>query len=91
MYSVERTNQFKKDYKRIKKRHYDLLLLQDVIKQLVTGMELPANYKPHELSGNYKHFQECHIKHDWLLIYQVDHEQEVVKLIRTGTHSDLFE
>jgi mRNA interferase YafQ len=32
---------------------------------------------------------ECHIEADWLLIYQVT-DDEVI-LLRTGTHSDLFD
>jgi mRNA interferase YafQ len=33
---------------------------------------------------------ECHIEPDWLLIYEIDDEQKVVRFMRTGTHSDLF-
>jgi mRNA interferase YafQ len=33
--------------------------------------------------------RECHIEPDWLLIYDIT-DAEVV-LLRTGTHSDLFE
>lgn len=43
----------------------------------------------HQLSGEWKGVWECHIEPDWLLIYSVT-PNEVV-LIRTGTHSDLFE
>jgi mRNA interferase YafQ len=32
---------------------------------------------------------ECHIEPDWLLIYEVRPTE--VLLIRTGTHSELFE
>ncbi|WP_414628476.1 type II toxin-antitoxin system mRNA interferase toxin, RelE/StbE family [Tetragenococcus muriaticus] len=31
---------------------------------------------------------ECHIQPDWLLIYEID--EEYLYLLRTGTHSDLF-
>jgi mRNA interferase YafQ len=53
--------------------------------------------RPHLLSGNYSGFWECHIKPDWLLIYQFSEETnengeviEFVTFVRTGTHSDLF-
>ena len=34
--------------------------------------------------------EECHIQPDWLLIYQYDHTDLYLYLVRTGTHSDLF-
>lgn len=34
--------------------------------------------------------RECHIQPDWLLVYKVEREILTLKLIRTGTHSDLF-
>jgi len=49
---------------------------------------LPARYKDHGLAGNWKHFRDCHIEPDWLLIYRVDGDD--FYLVRTGTDSDLF-
>jgi mRNA interferase YafQ len=40
------------------------------------------------LSGNYKGYRECHIKPDWLLIYQIGNS--IIVFERTGSHSDLF-
>ena len=34
--------------------------------------------------------RECHIEPDWLLVYQIVNDTLILKLIRTGTHSDLF-
>jgi len=34
--------------------------------------------------------RECHIEPDWLLIYKAEYKTLILKLIRTGTHSDLF-
>lgn len=90
MYSIAYSSTFKKDIRRCKKRHYDLNLLKKVLTQLVEEGKLQAKYKPHKLSGNYKGFWECHIKPDWLLIWQQDDEEKVIRLDRTGTHSDLF-
>lgn len=90
MYSVSFTNQFKKDIKRCQKRNYDLSLIETVFDLLKEKGELPSNYKPHKLSGNYANYWECHIKSDWLIIWlQYDSTQEII-LERTGTHSDLF-
>lgn len=32
---------------------------------------------------------ECHIEDDWLLIW-FDKEEDVIKLVRLGSHSELF-
>lgn len=82
------TNQFKRDYKLQKKRHKDVELLDEVIRLLVKAEPLAAKYKDHSLQGNFKHFRECHIEPNWLLIYKIDDES--IYFVRTGTHSDLF-
>ena len=41
-----------------------------------------------EFTGQFK--RECHIEPDWLLVYKVVRETLILKLIRTGSHSDLF-
>ena len=51
---------------------------------------LPAKYKSHKLTGDYKGFWECHIQPDWLLIWLQDDTEKTITLARTGTHSDLF-
>ena len=51
---------------------------------------LSERYKDHALvnSKNYKEVRECHIAPDWLLIYRMD--DDMLQLIRTGSHSDLL-
>lgn len=81
---------FKKDYKRIKKRGYDIRLLEKVIALLAKGQPLPAQYRDHRLSGDYDGCRECHISPDWLLVYEVNEKELILYLTRTGTHSDIF-
>lgn len=92
MLKVEYTGQFKKDYKQAVKRGLDIKALQKVITILMNEQELPENYRDHRLenSRNYKDMRECHIQPDWLLVYKIYNNELVLKLIRTGTHSDLF-
>jgi mRNA interferase YafQ len=54
----------------------------------VNDKPLPESYQPHDLTGNWKLHQECHIKPDWLLIYRLLPEE--LLLVRTGSHSELF-
>jgi len=81
---------FKKDYKRVVKRGYDIRLLEDIIKKLANGEVLPEKNKDHSLSGDYIGCRECHITPDWLLVYEIDNGELILYLTRTGSHSDLF-
>ena len=92
MLKPEFTGQFKKDYKLAVKRGCNPAELEQVISLLCREEPLPEKYRDHALahSGNYKDMRECHIEPDWLLIYKVCKELLVLKLIRTGSHSDLF-
>jgi mRNA interferase YafQ len=67
-----------------------LILLKEVIDILSKKGELPKKYRAHKLSGNYKNCWECHIKPDWLLIWQQNDSEFVLLFMETGTHSDLF-
>jgi mRNA interferase YafQ len=84
------SSQFKKDYKLVKRRGYDLSKLQIVLEYLNNGTKLPEKYKEHPLKNNYKGYLDCHIEPDWLLIYKIEQKEKLVYLARTGTHSDLL-
>ena len=89
-YNLVLTSLFKKDLKTVKKRGYDIQLLNDVVDTLAMGLPLDEKYKDHKLIGNYQGCRECHITPDWLLIYEISEEELILYLTRTGTHSDLF-
>jgi mRNA interferase YafQ len=89
MLKPEFTGQFKKDYKLAIKRGCKQEALQEVITLLVNEQPLPDKYRDHALV-NYRNMRECHIEPDWLLVYKIVQEKLVLKLIRTGSHSDLF-
>ena len=84
------TNQFKKDYTLAMKRHLDIELLDNIIRKLASGEQLPEKNKDHALTGNWVGHRECHIQPDWLLVYRIENDLLVLTLSRTGTHSDLF-
>ena len=65
-------------------------MLTEVIKKLANGERLPEKNKDHALSGDYSGYRECHITPDWLLIYEIENDELILYLTRTGTHSDLF-
>ena len=90
MLTIKYQAAFKKDYKRIVKRGYDMRLLEKVIELLANQKPLPEKNRDHQLSGDYAGCRECPITPDWLLIYEVADEELILYLTRTGSHSDLF-
>lgn len=54
MLKVRYSNQFKKDYKMIKKRGYDINKIKEVIDFLMKKKILPTKYREHYLVGKYK-------------------------------------
>ena len=79
---------FKKDYKRLQKRGYDMEKLRRVMKCLISGEPLEERLKDHPLRGKYPGARDCHIEPDWGLIYAIVDDE--LRLLRTGTHTDLF-
>lgn len=90
MYNIRPTSKFQRDLKRAKRRGYDISLLTEIIKKLAAGEPLLAKNRDHDLLGDYAGCRECHITPDWLLIYEIDGNDLILYLTRTGTHSDLF-
>lgn len=46
--------------------------------------KLPQKYKTHRLIGNYEGFLECHLKPDWLLIWEQNEETKTIYLAPNG-------
>ncbi len=92
MLKPEFTGQFKKDYKLAVKRGCNPKKLERVIELLCNEQPLPESYRDHALvnSRNYKDMRECHIEPNWLLVYKIYRDCLILKLIRTGSHSDIF-
>ena len=90
MLTIKYQAAFKRDYKRIVKRGYDTRLLEQVIELLAEQKPLPEKFRDHDLTGNYKGCRKCHIQPDWLLVYEVNNDELILYLIRTGSRSDLF-
>jgi len=89
-YEISKTVRFKKDFKLIVKRNYNLTKFETLLNLLISGEELPTKYKEHLLINNFKGHFDCHIEPDWLLIFKRDDNERLITLVRTGTHSDIF-
>lgn len=89
-YTIIPSKRFQKDMKRCEKRGYNMQLIKDAIAQLAETGTLPATYRPHKLSGQYAGMWECHLKPDWLLIWEQNDTELILLFTGTGTLSDLF-
>ena len=71
-YDVVYSIKFKKSLKKMQKQNKDLDELLDVVDKLAQKEELDPKYRNHKLKDDkyYKNCSECHIRPDWLLIYQ---------------------
>ena len=91
MRTIDRTNQFKRDYKRELKGQHRATLedeLAKALKALVSEVPLAERYYDHALTGDWKNFRDCHIKPDLVLIYQKLNDK-ILQLVRIGSHSEL--
>lgn len=86
---VKPTSRFKKDFKRYRHLTEKIRLLEEIVKMLEQGKEIPAKFKPHVLIGDYAGCMECHIGPDYLLIWR-NPENGIIYLVRLGSHSELF-
>jgi len=92
MRRIERTNAFRRDYKREKcGRHRSELeaVLTFAVSLLAEDKLLPERSRDHALGGDWNDHRECHLKPDLLLIYRKP-RPDVVQLVRLGSHSALF-
>ena len=91
-FNVVFSTKFKKSLKKIQRQNKDIEELFDVIYKLANNEKLDSKYKNHKLIDDkyYKNCYECHIKPDWLLIYQYNNKELLLLIINTGSHSQLF-
>ena len=88
MKKVLQKKQFKKDFKTAIARGKDPQKLTKFLELYLSNKDIPEKYKLHPLRGNWKDHWDCHLEPDWLLLFtDVD---DIVTLVRTGSHSDLF-
>ena len=88
MLKLFRTKIFLKEYRKIK--FTDKLYLKYVvyITTLLKEELLPIEALNHSLKGDYLRYKEFHISGNLLIIYHI--EEDTLKLVRIGTHSEFF-
>ena len=89
-YQVVLSTRFKKEFRRCIKRGLNMKLITDAMDLLEATGSLPAEYKPHKLSGDMDGIWECHIESNWLMTWEQNDQQLTLLFLQTGTHADLF-
>ena len=89
------TRQYRRDEKRLLKKHIDLTPLDEVMHLILedteeSRSELTRRYGAHVLRGRWSGSNECHVANtgDWLLIWMTGNGIAVFQ--RTRTHDELF-
>ncbi len=83
------TTAFERDLRRIEKQGKDLDKLEVIVDLLQAQQALPSRCRPHPLRGNWAGHWDCHVGPDWLLLYRFTNTS--LTLVRTGSHSELFD
>ena len=89
MKSFKTSTRFRKDLKRYKNKPSKIKAMKDFLELLKNEQPIPKEYNPHMLIGNYNGCMECHIQGDFLLIW-IDEVNDVIELLRLGSHAELF-
>ena len=92
MRTIERSTQFKRDYKRESKGRYAATLDAALIPRLRTlanAAPLDAGHRDRALSGDWSGYRDCHVKPDRVLIYGKP-DAQTLRLARLGSHSAVF-
>ena len=83
-----RAKTFKKDYQKLKISDKQYSKYIKYLSFLLEGKALPLEARDHSLIGNYSGFREFHIGGDLLVVYYI--ENDIIRLTRIGTHSQIF-
>ena len=91
MRTIERTSQFKRDYRRESRGRHGASLdgtLVQVLEALAQDVPLERRHHDHALSGEWADHRDCHVRPDLVLIYQKP-DVDTLRLVRLGSHSEL--
>jgi mRNA interferase YafQ len=91
MRRIKQSGQFKRDLKREAKGAHRQALQSDFVATVTALAEdktLAEKHRDHALTGEWKDHRDCHIRPDLVLIYRKP-DDEVLQLVRLGSHSEL--
>lgn len=98
MFEIKVEPAFKIDYKRVMRRHPHLKpALKEALDEIAASGTVPASYNPHPLTnqgGNYTGHMDFHLADgevDVIVLYMPHKTNPVIRLVRMGSHKELFQ
>jgi mRNA interferase YafQ len=88
MLDIEYAISFKRDVKRAASQGRDIWKMFVPTAMLLNGQPLPEQYRDHPLKGEWAGHREFHVEPNWIVIYSTT--AKILKMERTGTHTELF-
>jgi mRNA interferase YafQ len=85
---IKRNKSFINDFKKARLTDSQFEKFITYTNSLKSNGNLPPEARDHQLKGNFKDYREFHLGGDMLIIYLV--QNNIITLIRIGTHSQLF-
>ncbi len=89
MLDIVISSKCRKDLKRARRSGLDMDAFFAVVEMLRRRETLPVRYRDHALTADRAGLRDCHIRPDWVLIYQIRETELVLVLVETGSHADL--
>ena len=89
MLDIVISSKCRKDLKRARRRGLDMDAFFAVVEMLRRRETLPVRYRDHALTVDRAGVRDCHIRPDWVLIYQIRETELVLVLVETVSHADL--
>lgn len=92
---IEQVPTFKRNVKKLKRKHYDIERLKKVVKLIVENDvdELKRKHKLGIIKGTHPTVWHVHVDRsyngDWVLCYRIENERLVLLLLTTGSHEVL--
>ena len=91
MRTIDAHGKFRRDLKRELKGRYRQVIESDLdglIVLLAVDAPIPAQFRDHALTGDWKDHRDLHVKPDLVLIYRKP-DDDTLQLVRLGSHSEL--
>ncbi|TPR26155.1 type II toxin-antitoxin system mRNA interferase toxin, RelE/StbE family [Apilactobacillus micheneri] len=96
---INATSIFKKNLKRLKKKHYPVNVIKPCLNAIINNNTNVCNkIKDHKLSGKWKDYREFHPSRysnygsnfdNWIIIYKINNNELILTLVNTGNHQIL--
>jgi addiction module RelE/StbE family toxin len=86
VWTTERKNQFKRQYKHL---HSDIQKRVNEALVILAEEQNPAKPELHK-TGNIKCLHVCPVGRQYRILYDVDFTKREIALIRVGTHDDVY-